>query len=480
MKIISSKFVVVLFAAMLSLPMTFAFAADWDGGESFDLGGWSGGSYGDDWSGGSYSDWSGGSYGDDWSGGSYGYDWSGNSYGDDWSGGSYGYDWSGGSYGDDWSGGSYGDDWSGGSFDEYPGYDEYTENPGYDQYNEFPGYDEYGENPGYDDGVYYDGECGCYAYGDEYDYEVTDTYGSYGSSGYSSGKGFSIPSFTSSGFSYAKPMSFSSPSYPTYTPTYTPPAKTTGGNSSVSNVTNTTITNVDNSINDSFNNYNSGNTIISTAPLTYATPQYPIVYTHPAPYCQIYQASSASGYGVNSVYLSWTSSNASSAYLSNVGSVNVNGSTTVWPTYGMTYTLTVYGLNGQSAQCQVAVNAYSAPYVSLTQIPYTGFDFGTIGNAMYWAGLAIFALGAGYLAVYYLPRTVLGKAGIPAVAFAGVRTRKQFAPIVAPKAPIMVEKEVEAKLSPIVNAIRKAGTLDSMAIVDRKDGSMPKIVISRD
>lgn len=321
----------------------------------------------------------------------------------------------------------------------------------------------------------WDSACGCYDYG--YDYDVTDEYyyDSYGSSGYSSGsKGFSFPSFSSSGFSYAKPMTFGSPSYPVYTP----PAKATGGNSSVSNVTNTTITNVDNSINDSFNNYQSGNVYV--APLSYATPQYPVVYTQPAPYCQIYQASSASGYGVNSSYLSWTSSNASSAYLSNVGSVNVNGSTTVWPTHSTTYTLTVYGSNGQSAQCSTTVQAYSTPYVSLTQIPYTGFDFGTFGNAMYWAGLAVFALGAGYLAVYYLPRTVLGKAGIPAVSFAGVRTRK-FAPVIAEKAPILVEKEAaEVKVAPIVNAIRKAGTLDSMAIVDRKDGSMPKIVISRE
>jgi hypothetical protein len=273
-----------------------------------------------------------------------------------------------------------------------------------------------------------------------------------------------------------KPMSFASPSYPVYNP----PAKTTGGNSSVSNVTNTTITNVDNSIkdsfndysiNDSFNNYNSGNVIVNSAPLTYATPQYPIVYTQPAPYCHIYQASAASGYGVNAFYLSWNSQNATSAYLSNVGSVNVNGTKTVWPTGSMTYTLTVYGSNGQSANCHTTVSAYSAPYVSLTQIPYTGFDFGTFGNAMYWVTLAAFALGAGYLAVYY----------IPALAFAGARSEKQYAPVVPAKAPILVEKEAAAvKIEPIINAIRKAGTLDSMAIVTSKDGSMPKIVIARE
>jgi hypothetical protein len=386
----------------------------------------------------------------------------------------------------------YGYEYSeGGSFPYDYGYSEggsYPYDYGYSEGGSFPyeyGYDEGGSFPyeyGYDEGgsfpYEYDYECGCYDYDGDYGYDDYDYYEetyydegcdcySYSSPSYSSGsKGFSFPSFSSSGYSQVKPMSFGSPSYPVYTP----PAKTTGGNtsSSVSNISNTTITNVDNSINDSFNNYNSGNTII--AAVTPATPQYPVVYTQPAPYCQIYQASAASGYGVNAVYLSWSSSNASSAYLSNVGSVSVNGSKTVWPTYGMTYTLTVYGANGQSAQCSTAVQAYSAPYVSLTQIPYTGFDFGTLGNAMYWAGLAIFALGAGYLAVYY----------IPAVAFAGARSRK-FAPVVAAKAPILVEKEAaEVKVAPIVNSIRKAGTLDSMAIVVSKDGSMPKIVISRE
>jgi len=452
LKMISVGFVATLFVATIVLVAapSAVIADEWSGDWGGDWSGDASDNYFGDWSG----DASGNYYGD-WSG-DYGGDWSGD-YGGDWSG-DYGCGYGCG----DWSG-DYGCDYSCGDWSGDYGCDSYCGD--------------------YD----YDYECGCYDYDGDYDYdeyyeetyydEGCDCY-SYSSPSYSSGgsKGFSIPSFSSSGFSYAKPMTFSSPSYPVYNP----PAKATGGNSSVSNVTNTTITNVDNSINDSFNNYNSGNTIISTAPLAYATPQYPIVYTHPAPYCQIYQASSASGYGVNSVYLSWTSSNASSAYLSNVGSVNVNGSTTVWPTHSTTYTLTVYGSNGQSAQCQVAVNAYSAPYVSLTQIPYTGFDFGTIGNAMYWLGLAVFALGAGYLAVYYLPRTVLGKAGIPAVAFAGVRTRK-YAPVVAAKAPILVEKEAaEVKVAPIVNAIRKAGTLDSMAIVDRKDGSMPKIVISRD
>lgn len=321
---------------------------------------------------------------------------------------------------------------------------------------------DFGDGCDWECGGDYDYGCGCY--GDDYDYEdvyydeesQSYSYGSGGSHG-SSGSSYR-PSYSSSGYSMVRPMSFGSPSYPA-------PRPMSGG--SVSNVTNTSITNIDNSINDSFNNYNSNN-VAYVAP---ATPQYQAVYTQPAPYCTIRQAQ-ASGYGVNSVYLSWTSTNATSAYLSNVGSVNANGSQTVWNAGNTVYTLTVYG-NGGSATCQTTVNAYNynpTPYVSLTQIPYTGFDLGTFGNAMYWAGLLVFAMGAGYLAVYY----------VPALAFAGAR-RKEYAPIVAPMAPIMVAKEIAAaKVQPIAEAIKKAGTNDAMAIVASKDGSMPKIVISRD
>ena len=44
-----------------------------------------------------------------------------------------------------------------------------------------------------------------------------------------------------------------------------------------------------------------------------------------------------------------------------------------------------------------------SPYVALTQIPYTGYDFGPFGNAMYWIVLAGFAIASAYLVVYYLP-----------------------------------------------------------------------------
>lgn len=270
----------------------------------------------------------------------------------------------------------------------------------------------------------YDYACGCYdgdygygVYEETYYDSGCDCY-SYSSPSYRSGgsRGFSFPAFASSGYSSVRPMSFGSPSYPVYN-TPAAPAKPTGGNtsSSVSNVTNTTVTNIDNSINDSFNNYNSG-----------------VIYGN---------------------------------QVTGINTTAVAALQPVTPQYHAAYVQPTYHTP--------TYPQHPAPYVSLSQIPYTGFDFGTVGNAMYWVGLAIFALGAGYLAVYY----------VPALAFAGSRSGKRFAPIVAEKAPILVEKETIRTadgVQSIANSIRKAGTLDSMAIVDRKDGSMPKIVISRE
>lgn len=295
-------------------------------------------------------------------------------------------------------------------------------------------------------------------------YDVSESYkpsfggygGGYGSSyggGYGGGYSFG-------GYSMVRPITIAPPQYPVppVKPTPVTPPVYTGG-SSYTNVT--TVTNIDNSINDSFNT-------VVVAGATTPTPHYA-----PQPYCVINQAL-ASGSGVTAAYLSWTSSNATSAYLSNVGTVLTNSSYTVWPTQTTTYVLTVYGQNGQSAQCQTTVyanNYVATPYVSLTQIPYTGFDFGTFGNAMYWAGLIVFAIGAAYLAIYYVPPLAL--AHMP---------KRAYQPVVAPIAPILVERKAEVArevVHPVVASMRKTGTTDSMAIVQSKDGSMPKIVIVR-
>jgi hypothetical protein len=387
------------------------------------------------------------------------YDWgSDNSY--DW-GNDYSYD-----YGNDNSydwGNDYSYDW-GGSYYEDTTYDRpYTDTYYYDQpytdtyYYDQPYTDYYTYDGGYGGGSY-DYGCGSYCGtgGGSYDWGCGSSCGSYTTPGCTSCGGYSIPRV----------------SQPAYASSY---------NSNVVTNTNTNvnnITNIDNSIRDSFNNYNSGNTSIVVS-----APQTP-VHTTPAPYCTITHAQYG-GYG-SGAYLSWTSTNASSAYLSNVGSVAVSGSQTVYAHGYQTYTLTVHGYNGQQATCATTIQGqvyvpptYNPPYVSLTQIPYTGFDFGPIGNAMYWVSLLGFAAAGAYLMIYY-------RGGALAFATAMVPARKAYAPIVAPKAPIMIEREAlaaahaEAKVQPIIASLRKAaGTLDTMAIVSSKDGSMPRIIIQR-
>ena len=43
----------------------------------------------------------------------------------------------------------------------------------------------------------------------------------------------------------------------------------------------------------------------------------------------------------------------------------------------------------------------SYPTVSLTQIPYTGFDLGTMGDTIYWLSIIATAISAAYLLMYY-------------------------------------------------------------------------------
>lgn len=298
----------------------------------------------------------------------------------------------------------------------------------------------------------------CYSVQDEFYPYRSQGCGSYCGSSYSNGCSYCGSSYPrSSGMSYIPymPISVSSPRYPA--PQY--PA------SNPVNIVNTN-TNVNNNVNT--------NTAIAIA---YAAP------AQPAPYCTINHALSH-GHGVNAAYLSWNSTNAISAYLTGAGSVAINGSKTVWPGNTTTYTLTVYGQNGQQATCSTTVvlstyvpSAPQNPYVALTQIPYTGFDGGLLGNSLYWIGLVLFAVAGAYVVVYYSGSVF---------SFAGMHTPKQYAPVIAPKAPILVEKEMklsapvtEEPIEKMAAQFRKAiGTTDTMAIVQGK-GLMPRIVIDR-
>ena len=95
--------------------------------------------------------------------------------------------------------------------------------------------------------------------------------------------------------------------------------------------------------------------------------------------------------------LSWWSSDATHATISpSIGSVNTSDSMTVNASGNQYYTMTVSGQSG-TATCHTSYIApylppvIGTPYVMLTQIPYTGFDFGPLGNAMYWASMILLA-----------------------------------------------------------------------------------------
>jgi len=190
----------------------------------------------------------------------------------------------------------------------------------------------------------------------------------------------------------------------------------------------------DSSYNNSFNaydSYNYGNYSYDYRyPYSYGndyynrnTSYYSNYYAQPA--CSIVVSRYGGTYGYDrTVSLSWTSSNATSAYLTNVGSVGTNGAQAIYYPFNSSYTLTVYGPGGSSScttytqqysynNNYVYPNTYSYPtytyptytypsytYVPLSQIPYTGFDFGTFGNSLYWFGIVLVAFVGAYLIVY--------------------------------------------------------------------------------
>lgn len=394
------------------------------------------------------------------------------------------------------------DSYSGGwdSYDSYAGgWDSYDTNGGWDSYDSYNGgwdsYDSY--NPGYyETDTYNPGyyETDTYNPGyyetDSYNpgYYETDTYNpgyEYQQSVYQSAQGYQYSTGGGSQQSYHQsPMTVApptyrpqTPSYPTY-PTYptprpqptptTPSYVTTTTNTCVNNSCNTSY--VDNSINGSFN----------TAPIYQATPQPIIQYVQPiaAPYCVI---TIGQGYQTGMVSLSWSSTGATSAYITpNIGNVNVNGSTNIYAYGNAVYTLTVTGQGGTytcRTQSYIAPQAPATPYVSLSQIPYTGFDFGTFGNAMYWLALLSFAVAGAYLVVYYqggalaLAGNMLG--GNRSVSYS--ETTVESTPVETVVAPETHEAPVALFNLPTTSA---SSTKDVMTVSHTADG-LPRIVITR-
>ncbi len=202
------------------------------------------------------------------------------------------------------------------------------------------------------------------------------------------------------------------------------------------------------SLNNSYNNYNSYNNsslypYYNYSDNSYRYNGYNYNYNY-RPNCSITVTNSSGSYGYDRyVTLAWSSSYATSGYISGIGSVGVNGAQAVYYPYNNTYTLTVYGPGG-TATCSTnnpyyatqyynnynygynngynnsysydsyaypLYNSYATPvvtyttptyqYVKLAQTPYTGFDYGPVGNMLYWLGMIVVALAGAYLIVYY-------------------------------------------------------------------------------
>ena len=381
------------------------------------------------------------------------------------------------------------------------------------------------------------------SYPDSYDYGVSTSYPNYYDSSYNYGNTASpvysyggLGSYTSGGYSLGGSSRYSTgggyyvapPTYPTATPHYsysiapvgrpygTPAPVTTSAPASQHQQQSNTSYNSNPNTNTNTNTQNQApinitNTNINNvpAPVYQAPVQQVVQYTLPysMPTCTISVSNSYyNSYNNNPVTLTWSSTNAYSAMISpNVGTVNPSGSTTVNPTGGTTiYTMTVHGQGG-SGTCQTQVIYQQqpvtthvppahTPYVSLSQIPYTGFDFGPVGNAIYWAGLLSFALAAAYLAIYY-------KGGL-ALAGASVGNRRRpvkYEHIVAsndevvtaePTAPIATTQSVNGAHSHTTHQAvfanlptrgeHRNATADNMAIAQpATTDEMPRIIITR-
>ena len=205
----------------------------------------------------------------------------------------------------------------------------------------------------------------------------------------------------------------------------------------------------------------------------------PYTYTPPVSnlYCTLTASPSSIQNGATSV-LSWTSQGASYATLSDgLGNVNINGSMSVRPESSRVYTLTVRDYQGRTNTCYATVTV-SGSYVSLTSIPYTGFDGGITENAIYWMGLILWALAAGYFVVRYRGSVSHWFDGFGArLAYAGpveptvIRERiieKRAAPVAVKSAPVAPTVSIEAK----------HGSTDTM-VLQSKEGETPRLVIVR-
>ena len=369
---------------------------------------------------------------------------------------------------------------------------------------------------GFIPGTLASGDCtyGCYTdeYGVGYSYSpgygYGSSYGGFGSYGYSTPRIASMPVYAP-GYSAPRTVAYTQPtSQPTVRPVQQQQQQQqqqqSGGqpinNTNVNTNTNTApVTPVYTTPPQHLVQYVSPQTYSYPNYVTYPSYQYPS-YQYPTyyptqqnTYCTI-TASPTSVQNGQAAYLSWTSYGASSAWLSDgLGVVASNGSLTVRPNVSTTYTLTVSGYGG-TRTCQAYVNVSGAyPYVSLTQIPYTGLDFGAFGNAVYWLGLLSFAISGAYLVLYYrggaanFAHSILGSRRT--MSASAEKAPAMFSRAVAPSyakasegkpkasAPVRAEKRSLENL-PVARTMQ--APKDSMTFAAAtKEGENPRIIVTR-
>lgn len=151
------------------------------------------------------------------------------------------------------------------------------------------------------------------------------------------------------------------------------------------------------------------NTNINTNTVTVnvpATPTYaPPVYNPPV-YQPVGQCSLAvSGVAVragNPLTLTWNAQNVvANGTITNLGSVSPVGSRLIYPYTTTTYVANFTGVNGQSVTCTVTayVSGAQTPYVTLSQVPYTGLDLSLTEEIAYWGFIIFWCAFAAYLLV---------------------------------------------------------------------------------
>lgn len=173
----------------------------------------------------------------------------------------------------------------------------------------------------------------------------------------------------------------------------------------------------------------------------------------------------------DSVELSWTSSNVTSGFINNnVGTTSPvsSGKITLFPPESTTYVGTFTGPFGTTT-CQVGLTVSKGPggctgncggglnqpnvvlfkkpgeqtlsFVSLSQIPYTGFEAGPFLTALFWLAVMVWSVGMAYIFV--------GKGGLRFITERvlqlqpqGVRTYQEYDYDAAPQEPEVVETPV--------------------------------------